>query len=193
MPAQACCRPPSCITLSANSDGTADRSNWRSAGDSGTDGIVWKCANREGGRLKINGGFAAYRRSLCAPTYRRTRSKALYRCMSASPSRAKPEPRPGPREALRQNGLLARLPDPEVRRWSARGETVRLAFGQVLYHPGDLKRHVYFPLDSYISQISSLAGVPCLEVGLVGSEGMGGLLAVRAHKTAGRYSRILSP
>jgi len=91
-----------------------------------------------------------------------------------TPSRGTTEPHAADREALRRNGLLASVPARELRRWSSRGETVRLTFGQVLYLPGELKRYVYFPLDSYISQVSSLAGVPCLEVGLVGSEGMVG-------------------
>jgi CRP-like cAMP-binding protein len=77
-------------------------------------------------------------------------------------------------EAPQQNQLLALLPVPELRRVIAVAEIVQLHFAQVLYQQDRLKRHVYFPIDSYISQISSLAGTPRLEVGLVGAEGMVG-------------------
>jgi CRP-like cAMP-binding protein len=53
-------------------------------------------------------------------------------------------------------------------------QLVQLRAGDVLYRQGELKRHVYFPTASYISQISSLAGVPPQEVALVGTEGMVG-------------------
>ena len=110
--------------------------------------------------------------------------------MGPSHVRAKAEPPPVAREALRKNWLLARLPDRQLRRWSARGETVRLTFGQVLYQAGELKRYVYFPLDSYISQISSLAGMPCLEVGLVGSEGMVGVSLLLGVQVAPLYTEV---
>jgi CRP-like cAMP-binding protein len=111
---------------------------------------------------------------------------ALY-CYMRYP--AHPEIEPPPR-TLRQNRLLDRLPDRELQQWSAVGETVRLAFGQVLYQPGELKRFVYFPLDSYISQISSLAGEPCLEVGLVGSEGMLGVSLLLGVRVAPLYTEV---
>lgn len=109
--------------------------------------------------------------------------------MSPSPSRTKTELRPAP-EALRQNRLLAGLPDPDLRRLRGRGEMVQLAFGQVLYEQGELKRHVYFPIDSYISQISSLAGVPRLEVGLVGFEGMVGVSLLLGVQVAPLYTLV---
>ncbi len=110
--------------------------------------------------------------------------------MIPSPSRAKTEPQAADRQPLRLNGLLARLPTRELRRWSSHGETVRLICGQVLYQPGELKRFVYFPLDSYISQISSLAGAPCLEVGLVGSEGMVGASLLFGIRVAPLYTEV---
>lgn len=103
------------------------------------------------------------------------------------PARTKTE---SPPQALRQNRLLACLPNRELRQWGARGESVQLAFGQVLYEPGELKRFVYFPLDSYISQISSLGGEPCLEVGLVGSEGMVGTSLLLGVQVAPLYTEV---
>jgi CRP-like cAMP-binding protein len=116
-------------------------------------------------------------------------SWALYCSMKSLRSRVSP-PRSAAHEALRRNQLLARLPDRELRRWNGRGETARLDLGQILYQPGQLKSHVYFPLDSYVSQLSSLAGAPCLEVGLVGSEGMVGGSLLLGVQIAPLYTEV---
>ncbi|HTU59370.1 MAG TPA: Crp/Fnr family transcriptional regulator, partial [Polyangiales bacterium] len=91
---------------------------------------------------------------------------------------------------LRRNQLLACLSDRDLRRCSAHGATVRLDRGQVLYQPGELKHYVYFPLDSYVSQQSSLAGAPCLEVGLVGYEGMVGASLLLGVQVAPLYTAV---
>ena len=75
-------------------------------------------------------------------------------------------------EPMRRNNILAALPDVELRRLLSDADTVSLSFGEVLQEPGRVKRYVYFPTDAYISQIASLGGVPRIEVGLVGAEGM---------------------
>ena len=72
----------------------------------------------------------------------------------------------------RQNKLLAALPDGELRRLLSGAEAVSLDFGQVLQQPGEVRHQVYFHIDTYVSQIASLSGVPRIEVGLVGAEGM---------------------
>lgn len=78
----------------------------------------------------------------------------------------------------------------EWRRLASSGETVRLSLGQVLYKQGDVKRYVYFPTDSYISQISTLAGSPRLEVGLIGAEGMAGASVVLGVKVAPLHTLV---
>lgn len=75
------------------------------------------------------------------------------------------------------NRLLATLPKNEYRRLLPELKTVNLAFGKVLYRPGDEIRYVYFPNDSIISLISELSKTSSLEVGMVGNEGMVGLAA----------------
>ena len=54
-------------------------------------------------------------------------------------------------------------------------ERVQLKFGDVLYQPGDIARHVYFPNDSLVSLLVAVEGNGALEVGMVGREGMVGI------------------
>lgn len=72
----------------------------------------------------------------------------------------------------RGNLVLATLPGAERRSLTARCESVQQAFGDVLCEQGSRIHHVYFPLGSFISEISTSGGRPTLEVGLIGSEGM---------------------
>jgi CRP-like cAMP-binding protein len=74
----------------------------------------------------------------------------------------------------RRNLVLAALPSARRRQLIARCELVELSFGAVLCEPGDRIHHVYFPLDSSISLISSIDG-RSRSVGLVGAEGMLGI------------------
>jgi CRP-like cAMP-binding protein len=72
------------------------------------------------------------------------------------------------------NQILATLSKVALRRVASVGETVDLVFGQVLYEQGKIERYVYFPMDAYLSQISSLDDKTRIEVGLIGAEGMVG-------------------
>ena len=77
------------------------------------------------------------------------------------------------------NRLLAVLPHADYRRLLlASLEPVTLAFGEVLYEPGDAIRHVYFPNDSLISLLTLVDRQLALEVGMVGREGMVGVAFV---------------
>jgi CRP-like cAMP-binding protein len=51
-------------------------------------------------------------------------------------------------------------------------ESVELELGSVLCEPGESTRHVYFPIDCFISLVAAIQGVPALEVGMVGREGL---------------------
>lgn len=73
------------------------------------------------------------------------------------------------------NRLLASLPKMEYKRLLPNLRTVNLTFGEPLYEPGDAIKYVYFPNNSIISLISKLTETSCLEVGMVGNEGMAGL------------------
>jgi CRP-like cAMP-binding protein len=54
-------------------------------------------------------------------------------------------------------------------------EEIELIFSEVLYRPGELISHVYFPTGSYISLVTAINGDAGLEVRLIGNEGMLGI------------------
>lgn len=70
------------------------------------------------------------------------------------------------------NRLIATLPPACRQRLLASGEGVELCFGDILCEPGDRIRHVYFPVDGFVSELTPVDGHMHLEVGLVGHEGM---------------------
>jgi CRP-like cAMP-binding protein len=63
-------------------------------------------------------------------------------------------------------------------------ETVELAFGDVLYTPGERLSHVYFPTTSFISLIMPVDVSSSLEVALIGNEGMFGIPLVLGVDTS---------
>ena len=99
------------------------------------------------------------------------------------PSPAKPDP---PTENL----LLAALPRQEYRRLLPQLERIALPFAEVLYEPGDVIRHVYFPNDSIVSLLSVVAERSTLEVGIVVSEGVAGLPVFMGVGTSGSRALV---
>jgi CRP-like cAMP-binding protein len=73
-----------------------------------------------------------------------------------------------------ENSLLASLPDKDYQCLLPGLELVTLAFGKVLYEPGSLIKHVYFPNSALVSLLTLADGHLALEVGMVGYEGMVG-------------------
>lgn len=71
-----------------------------------------------------------------------------------------------------KNRLLAALPPAVSSRLLAEQALVELTLSEVLAEPGGRIRHVYFPLDSFVSLLAVQADGAALEVGLVGDEGM---------------------
>ena len=74
-----------------------------------------------------------------------------------------------------QNQLLTALPREIYARLLPKLETVSLVFKQVLYQPGELIQHVYFPLSGVVSLLTILADGTETEVGIVGNEGIAGI------------------
>lgn len=73
-----------------------------------------------------------------------------------------------------ENQLIARLPRKSRSNLLKLCEPVELTMAQVVCEGNQLIRHVYFPVDSFISVITLLDGKPVLEVGMAGHEGMFG-------------------
>ena len=82
------------------------------------------------------------------------------------------------------NRILAALPKDEYQRLLPNLELVPLTFGEVIYNPGDVIRHVYFPTGGIISLIAAADERSTLEVGIVGREGMVGLPVFMGVKTS---------
>jgi CRP-like cAMP-binding protein len=70
------------------------------------------------------------------------------------------------------NQLLASLPRRSQSAFLASCEQVDLRFAAVVYAEGERMQHVYFPLNSVISLVTTLADGARLEVGIIGNEGM---------------------
>lgn len=79
---------------------------------------------------------------------------------------------PRSRHAPAHNMLLATLVDKDYQHFISRCDPVQLEFSDVLTIPGELIRHVYFPIRSFISLTTPVDGHTNLEVGLIGDEGM---------------------
>jgi CRP-like cAMP-binding protein len=82
---------------------------------------------------------------------------------------------PSTQHALPVNRLLEALPESEQRRFVAGCETIELAFADVLYAPHERLSRVYFPIRGFISLVMPVDDSACLEVGLIGNEGMFGI------------------
>ena len=82
------------------------------------------------------------------------------------------------------NLLLAALPKDEYRRLLPNLEQFPLVFGELIYKPGALVNHVYFPTSGIISLLADVDDGGMLEVGIVGREGMAGMPVFMGVKTS---------
>ena len=73
-----------------------------------------------------------------------------------------------------ENHLIELLPRKDRLSLLAVCEPVTLTLSEVLCERGDTTRHVYFPVDGFISLVTQVDDHPGLEVGMVGREGMVG-------------------
>jgi CRP-like cAMP-binding protein len=73
------------------------------------------------------------------------------------------------------NHLIELLPRKPQRSLLAVCEAVDLTIEQVLCEAGDETRYAYFPTSAFVSLISEVDGKSCLEVGMVGREGILGV------------------
>jgi CRP-like cAMP-binding protein len=80
-----------------------------------------------------------------------------------------------PIQATVGNRLLASLPRKDRQRFLAGCTPIDLPMGAILAKPGVRIRHLYFPIESFISLTTPTDKGTTLEVGLVGNEGMLGI------------------
>jgi len=73
------------------------------------------------------------------------------------------------------NQILTALPVKEYQRLSLDLKECALDFGKILYEPGEIIRHVYFPNSGIVSLLTMVEKRSTLEVGIVGNEGMVGI------------------
>ena len=73
------------------------------------------------------------------------------------------------------NHLLGALPRKDYQKLLPILEPVKLAFGEILYESHAQIRHVYFPIDCFVSMLTTVDAGRAAEVGLIGSEGMIGV------------------
>jgi len=71
-----------------------------------------------------------------------------------------------------ENHLLEQIPRQDRLHFLSRCKAVELRLAQVLCEPGTPTRDVYFPTEGFISLVAMREGMPGLEVGMVGREGM---------------------
>lgn len=80
--------------------------------------------------------------------------------------------------ATAQNHLIELLPSKARGRLLRICEPVNLHMSEVLSEAGHATRHVYFPVDGFVSLVTLIDEKPVLEVGMVGREGMVGAQVV---------------
>lgn len=92
-----------------------------------------------------------------------------------------------------ENYLIEQLPRKDRQRLLDLCEPVQLVLSEVICEDGKPTRHVYFPINGFISLITSIAGKPILEVGMVGREGMLGAQLALGVTTAPLRALVQGP
>jgi CRP-like cAMP-binding protein len=76
---------------------------------------------------------------------------------------------------LRNNHLLAALPEAEWQRWLPQLELIDMPLGKVLYESGVTLKHVYFPTTAIVSLLYVMEDGASAEIAVVGNEGIVGI------------------
>ena len=92
-----------------------------------------------------------------------------------------------------KNKILAAISKEERGGFISRLEPLKLTSGLVLYEIGDTIRHVYFPNNALISLVKQMTDGKIVEVGLIGNDGMSGLMAVMGQETSPERAIVQIP
>ena len=95
-----------------------------------------------------------------------------------------------PDNVLVKNQLLSALPRKEQQRLLAGCENVDIHFADILYEPQQKIRHVYFPVDSFVSYVRSMERGERVELGMIGSEGLLGISLALGRAVAPFYAIV---
>jgi len=82
---------------------------------------------------------------------------------------------PGALQVSVANRLLGALPRKDYRRLLSVLELVKLELGEILYESHAEIQYVYFPIDCFVSMLTTVDIGQAAEVGLIGAEGMVGV------------------
>jgi CRP-like cAMP-binding protein len=91
----------------------------------------------------------------------------------------------------RANRLLARFPPGEYERLRPHLEVVGLSKRTILYNAGDRMQDAYFPLNGIVSLLAGTSRGECVEVAVVGNDGIIGLPVVLGAGTAPYEAMVL--
>ncbi|MDQ2926584.1 MAG: Crp/Fnr family transcriptional regulator, partial [Pseudomonadota bacterium] len=92
-----------------------------------------------------------------------------------------------------ENHLIEILPRKDRLRLLAACEPVELVYADILCEPAQVTRHVYFPVDGFISLLTPTVGRARLEAGLVGREGMLGIQLVLGVDSVPLHAVVQGP
>ncbi|MES2360801.1 MAG: Crp/Fnr family transcriptional regulator [Pseudomonadota bacterium] len=92
-----------------------------------------------------------------------------------------------------ENHLIELLPRKDRLHLLGLCEPVKLVLAEVLCEPGKPTRHVYFPIEGFISLVAQIDGSPGVEVGMVGREGMLGAQLALGVVTAPLHALVQGP
>jgi len=74
-----------------------------------------------------------------------------------------------------KNNILSRLPEPIYTEWQPYCETVDWPMGKVLYEPGSILSHLYFPTTAIVAWVYVLENGASTEIAMTGREGVIGM------------------
>jgi CRP-like cAMP-binding protein len=76
---------------------------------------------------------------------------------------------------LRENRLLAALPEEDLRRWAEHLELIDMPLADVLYESGETLNHVYFPTTAIVSLLYVMEDGSSAEIAVAGREAVIGI------------------
>lgn len=96
----------------------------------------------------------------------------------------------GLRETQIKNLILHSLPTESCQKIFPHLEIVKMALGQVIYHPNEKITHVYFPETSVISVVTYLENGNCVETGIIGNDSLSGTETILADDLFPREAMV---